>query len=85
MIVEFELQTKPLLGLATIVKGADAGQIERAPQAAGLIAAFSGLSQIYQNDLHLLDAGIGLYDAFYRWARDISHAKTSASPEQAAL
>jgi hypothetical protein len=35
-----------------------------------LLAASLGLSRMYRNDLTQLDAAMGLYDAFYRWARD---------------
>lgn len=44
--------------------------LDLAPQAAGLLAASLGLSRMYRDDLAQLDAAMGLYDAFYRWARD---------------
>jgi hypothetical protein len=44
--------------------------LDAAPQAAGLLAASLGLSRMYRDDLAQLDAAMGLYDAFYRWARD---------------
>ena len=56
--------------LAIIVRGADTARPELAPQAAGLLAASLGLSRIYSDDLAQLDAGMALYDAFYRWCRD---------------
>ena len=37
---------------------------------AGLLAASLGLSRMYDDDLEQLDAGMLLYDAFYRWCRD---------------
>ena len=37
---------------------------------AGLLAASLGLSRMYADDLEQLEAGMALYDAFYRWARD---------------
>ena len=43
MIEEFGLATEPLLQLATIVRGADTGRPDLAPQAAGLLAASLGL------------------------------------------
>jgi hypothetical protein len=70
MIEEFGLTTEPLLRLATIVRAADTGHLELAPQAAGLLAASLGLSRMYTDDLAQLDAGLSLYDAFYRWCRD---------------
>lgn len=70
MIEEFGLTTEPLLRLATIVRAADTGRLELAPQAAGLLAASLGLSRMYTDDLAQLEAGLSLYDAFYRWCRD---------------
>jgi rhodanese-related sulfurtransferase len=70
MIEEFGLATPALLRLAAIVRGADTAQLEEAPEAAGLLAASLGFSRMYRDDLAQLDAAMGLYDAFYRWARD---------------
>ncbi len=70
MIEEFALDTKPLKLLADIVRGADTNRHDLAPQSAGLMAASLGLSRMYRDDLAQLEAGMGLYDAFYRWARD---------------
>lgn len=70
MIEEFELTTEPLLRLATVIRAADTDRLDLAPEAAGLLAASLGLSRLYRNDLEQLDAGIALYDALYRWARD---------------
>jgi hypothetical protein len=56
--------------LAVIVRGADTARPEIAPQAAGLVAASLGLSRMYADDLEQLEAGMILYDAFYRWCRD---------------
>ena len=67
---EFGLTIEPLLRLATIVRGADTGRLDLAPQAAGLLAAARGLSRMYADDLTQLEAGLPLYDAFYRWCRD---------------
>jgi rhodanese-related sulfurtransferase len=70
MLDEFGLRIEPLLRLATIVRGADTGRFDLAPEAAGLLAASLGLSRMYADDLAQLEAGISLYDAFYRWCRD---------------
>ena len=70
MMDEFGLHTPALDRLATIVRGADTDALDLAPQAAGLLAASLGLSRMYRDDLAQLDAAMGLYDAFYRWARD---------------
>lgn len=70
MINEFGLVTEPLVRLATIVRAADTDRHQLAPESAGLLAASLGLSRMYSDDLQQLEAGMGLYDAFYRWARD---------------
>ncbi len=70
LLQEFELQTEPLNRLADIVRAADTDQLDKVPQAAGLLAASLGLSRMYSNDLEQLEAGMLLYDMFYRWARD---------------
>jgi|SRR5215469_16606702 len=56
--------------LAIIVRGADTAHPELAPEAAGLLAASLGLSRMYADDLEQLEAGMLLYDSFYRWCRD---------------
>ncbi|EKS29758.1 chromate resistance protein ChrB domain-containing protein [Afipia felis] len=70
MVEEFGLGTKPLLHLATLVRAADTARLDLLPEASGLLAASLGLSRIYSNDLEQLEAGMTLYDAFYRWCRD---------------
>jgi rhodanese-related sulfurtransferase len=70
MIAEFGLQSAPLDRLALIVRAADTASLDLAPQAAGFLAASLGLSRMYRNDLEQLDAGMLLYDAFFRWCRD---------------
>lgn len=70
MLQEFGLKTPALMQLATIVRGADTARPDLAPEAPGLLAASLGLSRMYADDLEQLDAGMGLYDAFYRWCRD---------------
>jgi hypothetical protein len=72
MIEEFALDLEPLHKLATIVRGADTDRLDLAPEAAGLMAVSLGLSRMHRDDLVQLNAGIGIYDAFYRWARDAS-------------
>jgi rhodanese-related sulfurtransferase len=70
MLDEFGIATEPLLRLALIVRGADTARPELAPEAPGLLAASLGLSRMYADDLAQLEAGLALYDAFYRWCRD---------------
>ena len=70
MLDEFSLHTAALDRLATVVRAADTNTHELAPQAAGLLALSVGLSRQYRDDLAQLDAGMAMYDALYRWARD---------------
>ncbi len=70
MVEEFGLHCSVLDRLALIVRGADTARLDLAPQAAGLLAASLGLSRMHKDDLVQLDAGLALYDAFYRWSRD---------------
>lgn len=70
MIEEFGLAGAALDRLATIVRAADTARLDLAPEAPGLLAASLGLSRMYSDDLAQLEAGMLLYDAFYRWCRD---------------
>ncbi|WP_192251757.1 chromate resistance protein ChrB domain-containing protein [Mesorhizobium silamurunense] len=70
MIEEFGLRSEALDRLALIVRGADTARLDLVPQAAGFLAASLGLSRMFRDDLEQLDAGMLLYDAFFRWCRD---------------
>ncbi|QNA84229.1 sulfurtransferase [Sphingomonas sp. So64.6b] len=84
MVEEFGLAGhEPLTRLATIVRGADTGHADLAPEAAELLAISPGLSRIYGDDLEQLDAGLQVYGALYRWCRDAigeTHSWTSHVP-----
>jgi rhodanese-related sulfurtransferase len=70
MLAEFGLASPALERLALIVRGADTARPELAPEVPGLLAASLGLSRMFSDDLEQLEAGLQLYDAFYRWSRD---------------
>lgn len=71
MVEELGLSSFPaLLHLALIVRGADTGHPEFAPESAGLVASSLGLSRMFADDLEQLEAGMLLYDSLYRWCRD---------------
>ncbi len=70
MLDTFELHTPALDQLATVIRAADTNRHALAPEAAGLLALSVGLSRQYRDDHAQLDAGMALYDALYRWARD---------------
>jgi rhodanese-related sulfurtransferase len=73
MLAEFGLKFEALDRLAVIVRGADTARLDLAPQAAGFLAASLGLSRMFRDDLQQLEAGMLLYDAFYRWCRDATN------------
>ena len=70
MIEEFGLESEALDRLALIVRAADTASLDLVPQAAGFLAASLGLSRMFRDDLEQLEAGMLLYDAFFRWCRD---------------
>lgn len=70
MLSEFALTTEALARLALVVRAADTDRHDLSPQAAGLLAISVGLSRQYRDDLAQLEAGMAIYDALYRWARD---------------
>jgi rhodanese-related sulfurtransferase len=70
MLDEFGLRTEALDRLALVVRGADTNRHDLAPEAAGLLALSVGLSWLHKDDQKQLEAGLPIYDALYRWARD---------------
>lgn len=70
MLDAFGLHTEALDRLAGVVRAADTDTHAAAPQAAGLLALSVGLSRQYRDDNAQLEAGLAIYDALYRWARD---------------
>ncbi|MGB3246909.1 MAG: sulfurtransferase/chromate resistance protein [Sulfitobacter sp.] len=70
LLDDFALHSPALDQLATVVRAADTNTHDASPQAAGLLAISVGLSRQYKDDLEQLEAGMALYDALYRWARD---------------
>jgi hypothetical protein len=63
----FDLRLPALLSLATIVRGADTGRPELAPQSAGLLAFSLGLSRLHADDHAMPEAALPVYDALYAW------------------
>ena len=88
MLDEFGLaRFAPLQHLALLVRGADTDKPNLAAQAPGLLAASLGLSRMFSDDLEQLDAGMLLYDAFFRWCRDATdetHNWVSHAPKATA-
>jgi hypothetical protein len=55
--------------LAVIVRGADTGRLDLAPQCAGLLAQSLGLSTMFADDHVMLQHGMLMYDAYYAWLK----------------
>lgn len=70
MLAETGLSIPALDRVARIVRGADTARLDLEPEAAGLLAISLGLSRMHADDLEQLEAGMAIYDALYRWARD---------------
>ncbi|WP_298835731.1 chromate resistance protein ChrB domain-containing protein [uncultured Roseobacter sp.] len=81
MLAGFGLKTQPLARMARVIRGADTNMHDLAPEAAGLMALSVGLARMYSDDAAQLEAGLSLYDALYRWARDGQSETTHALPE----
>ncbi|MEP0942590.1 MAG: sulfurtransferase/chromate resistance protein [Rhizobiaceae bacterium] len=79
MIEEWQIRSEALDRMAVLVRGADTDRHDLAPEAAGLLAASLGLSRMYRDDLAQVEAGMLIYDAFYRWARD-AHSESHDWP-----
>ncbi|HVJ10915.1 MAG TPA: chromate resistance protein ChrB domain-containing protein [Burkholderiales bacterium] len=66
----YRLTDPALAELALIVRGADTGRLDLAPQAAGLAAVSLGLSRNFADDHEMLKHGMVMYDALYRWCKE---------------
>jgi rhodanese-related sulfurtransferase len=69
-LAHFGIADPALERLAIIVRGADTGRSDLAPQCAGLLAMSLGLSATVLDDLAMLERGLLLYDALYGWCRE---------------
>jgi hypothetical protein len=67
---KYQLKNPALQKLAVIVRAADTGRPDLAPEAAGLLAVSRGLSQNFRDDHEMLMHGMVVYDALYAWCRD---------------
>jgi hypothetical protein len=66
---KYQLTSPGLQKLAVIVRAADTGRPNLAPEAAGLLAVSRGLSQNFRDDHEMLMHGMVVYDALYAWCR----------------
>lgn len=66
----FGIDDPTLREVATIVRGADTGRFDLAPQAPGLLALSLGLSALAgDDDGWAVERGMAFYDALYAWRR----------------
>ena len=66
----YRLADPALDELSVIVRGADTGRLDLAPQAAGLAAISLGLSRNHRDDHEMLEHGMVMYDALYAWCKE---------------
>lgn len=66
---KYRLNDPALLKLARIVRGADTGHLDLAPEATGLYAISIGLSRNFDDDHEQLRHGMLVYDALYTWCQ----------------
>ena len=84
LLADFELQDKTLAQLALIIRGADTSRLDLTAQSPGLHAISLGLGDLIEDDHALLEAGMPIYDALYRWQRDLAlEAHASSRKEMA--
>jgi rhodanese-related sulfurtransferase len=84
MIEDFGLQDEALRNLARIIRGADTSRLDLTMQSAGLYAISLGLGDLIADDQALLEAGLPIYDALYRWQRDLTREEHSWPPREMA-
>jgi hypothetical protein len=68
-INKHQLKDPALDRLARIVRGADTGRLELAPQSAGLFAISQGLSDLIADDHEMLRQSMIVYNALYSWCQ----------------
>jgi hypothetical protein len=78
-LARYELRDPALHEIAVVVRGADTERLDLTPQSAGLLAISLGLRSSFEDDHEVLRHGFVIYDALYRWCRDL-RAETHAWP-----
>lgn len=67
---KYDLKDECLHALAVIVRGADTGRPDLAPESPGLLAFSLGLSAMFKDDHAMLKHGLLMYDALYAWLKE---------------
>jgi hypothetical protein len=81
---KYRLTNPALATLAVIVRGADTSRMDLAPEAPGLFAISSGLSQIFKDDHEMLKHGMVMYDALYAWCLSCQNEPHGWPPKNSA-
>ena len=82
-LADFAIEDPALADLALIVRGADTGKPELAPQSHGLMAISLGLSLNYPDDHAMLEQGMVVYDALYAWIKQARAEVDDAAAKKA--
>lgn len=80
-LTTYGLADLALQRLAVIVRAADTGRLDLAPEAAGLVAISLGLSRVFIDDQVMLRHGLVVYDALYAWCRSDRSESHGWNPE----
>jgi hypothetical protein len=81
-LFRYHLEDPALGDLARIVRGADTGRLDIAPQCAGLLAVSLGLSRLFSDDHEQLRQGFVIYDALYAWLREARDETHTWNPQR---
>ena len=71
-----------LMKLAKIIRAADTDTLSESKEAPGLLAITLGLSFNFTNDHEMLAHGMIIYDALYRWCKELTKERHGLNPEQ---
>lgn len=80
-LAKYRLEEPALARLAEIVRAADTDTLDRAPQAAGLLAISLGLGANIRDDRELLEVALIVYDALYTWCRELHTERHGWNPQ----
>jgi len=69
ILKKHKIKDPVLFQIAEIVRGADTGRLNLAPQVAGLWAISAGLSFNIDDDQEMIAVCMKVYDALYSWAK----------------
>jgi len=69
IVEKYKIEDHAILDLAMIVRAADTGKTEAAPESAGLDAAMTGISIAAKDDHEAIEKASTVYDAFYTFCK----------------